>query len=365
MDKTWTDADAKLLRDLRMATGVDRATFARRCTISTGQLTELEEGGSGRFYSESIKNHTGRTLLAKLGHVRRVIEADRMDAPSVAAAAAATAAASASQASASQASAPAPATASRAQATGPSAAAPAAAPSTTPAASAGSQGSSAAVNAEPESAAPVMRTPGAREPVTDVSARPVSGEAPAERSKAWVGIVAAGVVVIGALAWFNRPQTTSPAAVPAAAPEPMAEAAAVPASAVASGAATPEPAPAAVAAPASAPAPAASATQAKAADAACPPANGTPASFTPDRALRPSSYVYFEAQQATLVCVTDATQKKSEVRLKAGERINVSGTPPFTVQAARWGDVRMFFQGVRVPLEDPGMSAGAVQLLAR
>ena len=78
MDKTWTDADAKLLKQLRTATGQDRANFARRCTISTGQLTELEEGGSGRFYSESIKNHTGRTLLAKLGHVRRVIEADRM-----------------------------------------------------------------------------------------------------------------------------------------------------------------------------------------------------------------------------------------------------------------------------------------------
>lgn len=327
MDKTWTDADAKLLRDLRMATGVDRATFARRCTISTGQLTELEEGGSGRFYSESIKNHTGRTLLAKLGHVRRVIEADRMDAPSVGAATA-----------------------------------PAAAASTE------SQAPASGLVDEPDSAAPALSTPGAREPVTDVSARPVSDEAPAERSKTWLGIVAVGVVVIGALAWFNRPQTAAPEAAPTAAPEPMAEAAAVPASAAASEAATPEPAPVAVAAPASAPAPAASATQAKAADAACPPAasaNGTPASFTPERALRPSSYVYFEAQQATLVCVTDATQKKSEVRLKAGERINVSGTPPFTVQAARWGDVRMFFQGVRVPLEDPGMSAGAVQLLAR
>lgn len=328
MDKTWTDADAKLLRDLRMATGVDRATFARRCTLSTGQLTELEEGGSGRFYSESIKNHTGRTLLAKLGHVRRVIEADRMDAPSVAA-------------------------------SRPPSSSPAAAPS------AESPVSAPDLTAEPASAAPVLRTSGAREPVTDVSARPVAGEAPAERSKAWVGIVAVGVVAIGALAWFNRPPTTPPAAVPTAAPEPMAEAAAVPASAAASEAATPEPAPVAAAAPAPTPAPAASAPQAKATDATCPPASGAPASFTPERALKPSSYVYFEAQQATLVCVTDAAQKKSVVQLKAGERVNVNGTPPFTVQAARWGDVRMFFQGVRVPLEEPGMSAGAVVLQAR
>ncbi len=332
MDKTWTDADAKLLRDLRMATGVDRATFARRCTLSTGQLTELEEGGSGRFYSESIKNHTGRTLLAKLGHVRRVIEADRMDAPSVAASRP-----------------PSPSPAAAAAAAG-SAESPAPAPE---------------LSAEPAFAAPVLRAPGVRESVTDVSARPVVGEAPAERSKAWVGIVAVGVVVIGALAWFNRPQTTPPAAVPAAAPEPMAEAAAVPASAAASEAATPEPAPVAAAVPAPTPAPAASAPQAKATDATCPPASGAPASFTPERALKPSSYVYFEAQQATLICVTDAAQKKSVVQLKAGERVNVNGTPPFTVQAARWGDVRMFFQGVRVPLEEPGMSAGAVVLQAR
>ena len=85
MDKTWTAADSQLLRELRTATGMDRATFARRNTLSVGQLTELEDGGKGRFYSENIKAHTGRTLLTKLGHVQRVVEVDRMDAVTAAA----------------------------------------------------------------------------------------------------------------------------------------------------------------------------------------------------------------------------------------------------------------------------------------
>jgi hypothetical protein len=32
----------------------------------------------------------------------------------------------------------------------------------------------------------------------------------------------------------------------------------------------------------------------------------------------------------------------------------VRGTPPFTVQSAGWGDLRVFFQGFRVPLEGMG-----------
>ena len=69
MDTTWTAEDARLLRELRDASGIDPAAFARRCALSTGQLAELEKGGNGHFYSERIKAHTGRRLLAKLGHV--------------------------------------------------------------------------------------------------------------------------------------------------------------------------------------------------------------------------------------------------------------------------------------------------------
>lgn len=306
MDKTWTAADAQLLRELRTATGMDRATFARRSTLSIGQLTELEEGGSGRFYTDSIKAHTGHTLLTKLGHVRRVVEADRMDAVT----------------------APTPA---------------------------------------PQAGAAPAALRQADAPESSTEAAPMPAAASQERGNTWVGFVVVSLVVIGALAWLNRPAATKPAPAAAAAPEPMAEGATVPAAATASQEPT-DAAPAPVSpTPVSPVVAAAASTQetSAATEAPCPPAGGAPASFTPDRALKPSSYVYLEAQQATVVCVTDANQKKSAVRLKAGERINVNGAPPFTVQAERWADVRVFFQGVRVPLEDPGVNAGGLLLQAR
>jgi hypothetical protein len=167
-----------------------------------------------------------------------------------------------------------------------------------------------------------------------------------------------GVVVVGFLAWLNRPQSPGPVALPAAAPEALAETSLVPS--------TPSSAPAttdvSVAATAEIPTAAALATKA---EQKCPPAQGEPAVFTPDRALRDAGYIYIEALQATVVCVTDARQKRSELVLTAGERINSSGTPPFTLQAARWADIRVFFQGVRVPTEDPALSAGSLVLQAR
>lgn len=69
MQGNWTDSDGQLLRSLRERAGLDRASFARACTLSLAQLTELEQGGHGRFYNDRIKDHTGRTLLKKLGHV--------------------------------------------------------------------------------------------------------------------------------------------------------------------------------------------------------------------------------------------------------------------------------------------------------
>lgn len=369
MDKTWTAADSQLLRELRTATGMDRATFARRNTLSVGQLTELEDGGKGRFYSDNIKAHTGRTLLTKLGHVPRVVEVDRMDAVTAAGPAPSPAPARVPAAT------PAPVIA--AAAAPATAAVPAAPPvSTAPAAPAAAPAS--AQTAAPAPAAAPPATPASKaETPPEASARPLATDAPvppvpeasSDRGNTWLGFVVVGLVVIGALVWLNRPQATKPAPAVATAAEPMAEGATVPASATASQESTD----AASAQAANAPAPiapvvpaiASAQESAMSAEAACPPAGGTPASFTPDRALKPASYVYFEAQQATVLCVTDANQRKSEVRLKAGERINVNGVAPFTVQAARWADVRVFFQGVRVPLEDPGMSAGALLLQAR
>lgn len=68
MPDHWTEADGRLLKGLREDTGQDRASFARRCTLSAAQLAELEDGGHGRFYNDRIKAHTGRSLLRKLGY---------------------------------------------------------------------------------------------------------------------------------------------------------------------------------------------------------------------------------------------------------------------------------------------------------
>lgn len=174
----------------------------------------------------------------------------------------------------------------------------------------------------------------------------------------WVGVLVVGVAVVGFLAWLSRPQSPAPVALPAAAPEALAETRQVPS--------TPSSAPAAanVSVVAAADAPAAAALPGKA-ELKCPSAQGEPAVFTPDRALRDAGYIYIEALHATLVCVTDALQKRSELILNEGDRISSSGTPPFTLQAARWADIRLFYQGVRVPLEDPALSAGTLVLQAR
>ena len=63
MTQPWTETDGRLLRTLRERSGIDRANFARRNTLSVGQLIELEEGGQGRFYNDRIRAHTGHTLL--------------------------------------------------------------------------------------------------------------------------------------------------------------------------------------------------------------------------------------------------------------------------------------------------------------
>jgi hypothetical protein len=72
------------------------------------------------------------------------------------------------------------------------------------------------------------------------------------------------------------------------------------------------------------------------------------------QALRPSNYVYLEANQPVQVCVTDASQQVTSVQVQPGTGATVRGTPPFTVQSAGWGDLRVFFQGFRVPLEGMG-----------
>ena len=77
------------------------------------------------------------------------------------------------------------------------------------------------------------------------------------------------------------------------------------------------------------------------------------AQFTPPQASRPSNYVHMEAAREVTVCVTDAQKRQHLVAVRPGPAggVTVSGEPPFTLQAKSWGEVRVFFQGVRVPVE--------------
>ncbi len=296
---TWTAADGKLLKDLRTAAGLDRATLARRCTISTGQLTELEDGGTGRFYSESIKAHTGRTVLAKLGHVRAVTAPTLQEAP-----------------------------------------------------------------VEPPPAQTQDLWVPVPEPETQLDSAPpaapndapAAARGPEERTWLWIGGLVAVSAAIGIALWIRGPGTTSSTATAALPASVTAQADPAPAEPPA-----PPPAAAPVSEPAAAAAPERAVSVAINADCNLP-TGITPVAFTPERALKPSSYVYLEASEAVQVCAVDARQRRLGATVTPADGVTLSGTPPFTVHTTRWSSLRVYFQGVRVPLDDPGLQGGSLLL---
>lgn len=279
MQDGWTEYDGQLLRSLRERVGVDRASFARACTLSVAQLAELEQGGNGRFYNDRIKAHTGRTLLKKLGHVPEPPKPQSEPEP------------------------------------------------------------------EPE---PVLALAAADEAVApSVDASPVAeappeDTAPAEGSRRWgvragVGIaavVALGVILMPRTARDSRQVVNAPLA-----PSSVPVAALAPQEPAASAASVASSQPAVAQAPASA---------------SCDlPPRDTIAPYTPPNALRPNNYVYIESARETRVCVVDSQNRQTVAIVKPGENASVYGTPPFTVQARQWAELRVFYQGVRVTLDSP------------
>lgn len=353
MSKPWTDADARRLKDLRLRAGLDRASFARRCTLSVAQLTELEEGpaGASRFYGEHIKSHTGHNALARLGY-QPPPPVEPEPEPEVALASPAQAESLAGPADAS------------------------------PALNRPTHWPGAAEAGAPSQGLPPESQAGDIAPSYAPSHAPVPDELPPSRRGLWLSVaalvMAAGVVLV----LLSQPEERAPtgqapqgqAGAPASTePTPPAEpqaaasqAVATPASPVASAVApaTAETAatPPALAA-ASTPSPAPAASQAAAALARCDgPAEST-AEFTPPRALRPASYVFLQASQPIAVCVVDARNQQTQATVKPGEDLTVTGEAPFTIHTARWGGLRVFFQGVRVQTEMP--SPQSVVLRAR
>ena len=81
MSKNWSATDAQLLKRLREAAGVSPDVLAKRHTLSTAQVRELEGQDSGRFYTEDIKAYVGQRLLLALGHVPPVAPPSPQPAP--------------------------------------------------------------------------------------------------------------------------------------------------------------------------------------------------------------------------------------------------------------------------------------------
>lgn len=157
--------------------------------------------------------------------------------------------------------------------------------------------------------------------------------------------------VIGLLAWMNRPKPATAPATAMAAGEtvPM-----VPAAPTAESSEPPTSATPNTAASDSAATPAVAASSLAGDQTRCPAASGPVVKFAHAQALKPGNYVYFEASRPVSVCVKDARKQAITVQLKPDIGVSVPGTPPFTVQSTGWADLRMFFQGVRVPLEGMG-----------
>ena len=63
----WLPEHADQLKRLRLAAGVEITTLAKKHSISSSQVRQLEESGDSTFYSPEIKYTVGRKLIRSLG----------------------------------------------------------------------------------------------------------------------------------------------------------------------------------------------------------------------------------------------------------------------------------------------------------
>jgi hypothetical protein len=64
---TSGDPKGRVLRQLRVQLGIDPSLLATQACMSLSQLYQLEDGGTSRFYSESLRRQAGRRVAALLG----------------------------------------------------------------------------------------------------------------------------------------------------------------------------------------------------------------------------------------------------------------------------------------------------------
>ena len=63
----WHRVHADQLKRLRLAAGVEITTLAKRHSLSSAQIYQLEESGDSTFYSKEIKYTVGRKLIRSFG----------------------------------------------------------------------------------------------------------------------------------------------------------------------------------------------------------------------------------------------------------------------------------------------------------
>jgi len=63
---SWSEADARRLKMLRLEAGYDLVQFSRLSSVSVAQITQLEESGDSLFYSSRIKYAVGKRLTLLL-----------------------------------------------------------------------------------------------------------------------------------------------------------------------------------------------------------------------------------------------------------------------------------------------------------
>ena len=64
---SWLPEHAVQLNRLRLAAGIEITTLAKKHSISSAQVRQLEESGDSTFYSPEIKYTVGRKLIRSLG----------------------------------------------------------------------------------------------------------------------------------------------------------------------------------------------------------------------------------------------------------------------------------------------------------
>lgn len=325
------EGQAPDLRALREAKGLDLASLSSATSLSIAQLRELEEGGSGHFYSEAIKLQAMRRVLRHLG------------AESVP---------------------PASATPLPGQATGP----------TGPGgviqgiirlSQTGDQYEDPRFSVDRPVALPSGVTWVAATialGIVLVWAYPYEGvQTVASEFKSWLEpsptrtVVVQPTVTTPTMTTEQQTPSTQDAATGALGTPPSAAAEAVskadaptPSAAVvqaAPAAATPVPPPVPVQTPA--PAPMASSVASTTAS-ACDAFKSEPVLVKPISIEKAAQFVYVLAKAPTVLCATDGQGKTTRLELTPGVGRSIYGPAPWVLANSNWSDLDMYFQGAKV-----------------